>query len=50
MTYLYVLIGILAVLAARNIIAVRRLAKDYAEGVARDYATRNSTHLDAQRP
>lgn len=44
MTYLYVLIGVLAFLAARNIIAVRRLAKEYAETGAQGQHPRNSTN------
>lgn len=44
MTYLYVLIGVLAFLAARNIIAVRRLAKEYAEAGAQGQNPRTSTN------
>ncbi|MBP6574898.1 MAG: hypothetical protein KA230_10635 [Flavobacteriales bacterium] len=36
MTYLYVFIGVLAFLAVRNILAVRRSAKRYADGVSRE--------------
>lgn len=36
MTYLYVLIGVLAFMAARNVLAVRRLTKQYAQAIARE--------------
>lgn len=44
MTYLYVLIGVLAFLAARNIIAVRRLAKEFAEAEPQGQNQQTSTN------
>lgn len=35
MTLLYIIIGVLALMATRNIIAVRRSAKEYANILAR---------------
>ena len=43
MNYLYVIIAVLTFLAVRNIIAVRRLAKAYAEGVSMDRTPRSNT-------
>lgn len=36
MSYLYFLVGVLAFLAARNIIGVRRWAKEYTRTIQRD--------------